>query len=83
MLFGLTNAPAAFQQFMNNILSDLPDVLVIIYLDDILIYSDDMSKHKQHVKEVLWRLQKHSLYTNADKCKFYKTTVEYQIHPQP
>jgi len=62
---------------MNNIFSDLLDMSVVIYLDDILIYSDDMSKHKQHVKEVLRRLRKNGLYANADKCEFHKTTVEY------
>jgi len=43
---GLTNAPAAFQRFMNDIFADMIDVIVIIYLDDILIYSDNISKHK-------------------------------------
>jgi len=50
---GLTNAPAAFQQFMNDIFADMIDVTVIIYLDNILIYSDNMSEHKAHVQEVL------------------------------
>jgi hypothetical protein len=77
MLFGLSNAPAAFQRFMNNIFGDLLDVCVIVYLDDILIYSDDMSQHKKHVKEVLRRLQKHGLYANARKCKFHRDSVEY------
>ena len=45
MLFGLTNAPVAFQQFMNDIFSDILDVCVVIYLDDILIYSNNISKH--------------------------------------
>ena len=45
MPFGLTNAPAAFQRFMNDIFSDLLDVCVVIYLDDILIYSNDMSEY--------------------------------------
>ena len=53
MPFGLMNAPAAFQRFMNDIFSDLLDVCVIVYLDDILIYSEDMTQHKAHVKEVL------------------------------
>jgi len=52
---GLTNAPAAFQRFMNDIFADMIDVIVIIYLDDILIYSDNISKHKLHVREVLWQ----------------------------
>ena len=53
MPFGLTNAPAAFQRFMNDIFNDLLDMCIIIYLDDILIYSEDMSQHQKHVKEVL------------------------------
>jgi len=53
MPFGLTNASATFQWFMNNIFSDLLDICVAIYLDDILIYSNNMSKHYWHIKEVL------------------------------
>jgi hypothetical protein len=77
MPFGLSNAPAAFQRFMNDIFSDLLDVCVIVYLNDILIYSDDMSQHKKHIKEVLRRLWKHGLYTNAGKCEFHRDSVEY------
>ena len=77
MPFGLTNAPAAFQRFMNDIFSDLLDVHVIIYLDDILIYSDDPTKHIEHVCEVLCRLRKHGLYARPDKCRFSSDTVEY------
>ena len=77
MPFGLTNAPMAFQCFMNDILSDLLDVCVIIYLDDILIYSEDMMQHKKHVKEVLRRLHKNGLYVAAPKCEFHKESIEY------
>jgi len=77
MPFGLTNAPTAFQQFMNNIFSNLLDVCVMIYLDNILIYSNNMSKHHQHIKEVLKCLYKASLYTKAEKCEFYSESVEY------
>jgi len=56
MPFGLTNAPAAFQRFMNDVFSDLLDVCVVVYLNDILIYSDDITQHRSHVKEVLKRL---------------------------
>ncbi|KAF8826377.1 hypothetical protein HHX47_DHR5000216 [Lentinula edodes] len=77
MLFGLTNAPAAFQRFVNDIFSDMLDVCVIVYLDDILIYSDTPEKHRKHVKEVLRRLRKHRLYANPDKCEFNMDTVEY------
>jgi len=77
MPFGLTNASTAFQQFMNDIFSDLLDVCVIIYLDDILIYLNNMSEHHWHVKKVLKRLYKASLYTKAEKCKFHSELVEY------
>jgi len=53
MPFGLTNAPAAFQRFVNTIFADMLDVCVVVYLDDILIYSEDMESHQQHVREVL------------------------------
>jgi len=58
MLFGLSNALSAFQLFMNDIFSNVLDIFVVIYLDDILIYSDNMDDHKKHVKEVLKRLWK-------------------------
>jgi len=74
---GLTNAPAAFQWFMNDVFADIIDVTVIIYLDDILIYSDNMSKHKAHVQEVLQRLQANGLFVWADKCEFHVTSCEY------
>jgi len=77
MPFGLTNAPAAFQRFMNDIFSDLLDVYVMIYLDDILIYSNNMSDHHWHVKEVLNRLHKAGLYAKAEKCEFHSESVEY------
>jgi len=77
MSFGLTNALTAFQWFINNIFSNLLDVCVVIYLDDILIYSNNMSKYYQHVKEVLKHLHKAGLYAKAEKCKFHSKLVEY------
>ena len=77
MPFGLTNAPVAFQRFMNNIFSNLLDVCVVIYLDDILIYSNNMSEHHQHIKEVLKYFCKAGLYTKAEKCEFHSELVEY------
>ena len=74
---GLTNAPAAFQRFMNDIFADLLDVYIIVYLDDILIYSDDKSQHTAHVREVLRRLRKHGMYARIEKCIFSTDTVEY------
>ncbi|KAF8749833.1 hypothetical protein RHS01_09743 [Rhizoctonia solani] len=77
MTFGLTNAPAAFQHFMNKLFKDLLDVCVIIYLDDILIYSKDDASHTQHVHEVLRRLLENQLFCKASKCTFHVTSVEY------
>ena len=77
MPFSLTNAPTAFQQFMNDIFSDLLDICVVIYLDDILIYSNNMSKHHWHVKEVLKHFRKTGLYAKAEKCEFHSELVEY------
>ena len=77
MPFGLTNAPAAFQCFMNDVFSDLLDVCIVVYLDDILIYSDDITQHQSHIKEVLKRLRKAGLYAKAEKCEFHLDSVEY------
>src|SRR5882672_1532269 len=74
MFEGLTNAPAAFQRFMNEIFADMIDVIVIIYLDDSLIYSDNISKHKAHVWEVLQQLCANRLFSCADKCEFHVTS---------
>src|SRR5882724_7468759 len=74
---GLTNAPTAFQRFMNDIFAELIDVTVIIYLDDILIYSGNMSEHKAHVQEALRRLRANRLFVRADKCEFHVTSCEY------
>jgi len=77
MSFSLINTPVAFQQIMNDIFSNLLDVYVMIYLDDILIYSNNMSKYHWHVKEVLKCFYKTGLYTKAEKCKFHSKSVEY------
>ena len=74
MPFGLSNAPAAFQRLMNNIFSDLLGICVLVYLNDILIYSVD---HEQHVHEVLRRLQNNKLYAHADRFSFHQDMVEY------
>ena len=77
MPFGLTNAPAAFQHFVNTIFADMLDICIIVYLDDILIYSEDMESHQQHVREVLRRLQLHGLFAKPEKCEFHSDLVEY------
>lgn len=77
MPFGLTNAPAAWQRFINEVLADLIDIHVIVYLENILIYSNDPETHQEHVREVLCRLRKHKLFANAKKCEWNVDTVEY------
>jgi len=77
MPFGLSNAPSAFQRFMNDIFSDVLDIFVVIYLDDILIYSDNMNNHKKHVKEVLKRLRENRLYASPTKCVFHQDRIEF------
>jgi len=62
---------------MNDIFSNLLDICVVIYLDDILIYLNNMSEHHWHVKEVLKHLHKAGLYAKAEKCEFYSELVEY------
>jgi hypothetical protein len=80
MPFGLTNAPGGFQRFLNGIFSDLLDVYVIIYLDDILIFSGNKDDHFRHVSEVLKQLRKHRLYANGKKCDFHSKSVDYLGH---
>jgi RNase H-like domain found in reverse transcriptase/Reverse transcriptase (RNA-dependent DNA polymerase) len=79
MLFGLTNGPAVFQHFMNDVFGDMLDVCVVMYLNDILIYSDDLAKHREHVREVLQHLRKHGLYATANKCEWHWDSVEFLI----
>jgi len=62
---------------MNDIFSDILDVCIVIYLDNILIYLNNISKDHQHVKEVLKCLRKTGLYTKAEKCEFHSKSVEY------
>ena len=77
MPLGLTNAPAAFQGLMNDILRECLDCFASAFLDDIIIYSHTLEEHKRHVTEVLERLRKAGLYLKRKKCQFHKTEVEF------
>lgn len=77
MPFGLTNAPATFQALMNEILGDLVNDCVVVYLDDILIYPRFQAEHFEHVQEVLQRLQRNNLYAKGSKCLFHATEVTF------
>src|SRR5436305_14998633 len=80
MSFGLTNAPETFQYLMNDILRDMLDVCVIVYLDDILVFSKNNADHKKHVRQVLQRLRENKLYARPSKCTFFTDTIEYLRH---
>ena len=75
MPFGLTNIPASFQHFINDIFSDILDNYVVVYLDDILIFSDNIKDHIQHVCEVLQRLRNNALFGNLEKSKFHNSSA--------
>ena len=77
MHYGLTNAPASFQHFMNEVFKDLLDMCIVVYLDDILIYSETPDEHLSHVREVLRRLRAHNLYAKVEKCTFNVDTTDF------
>jgi hypothetical protein len=77
MPFGLCNAPGTFQHFVNDKFRDYLDEFLVIYLDDLLIYSDTLEEHKRHVRLVLKRLQEAGLYVKPQKCQFHATKVSF------
>ena len=77
MPFGLANAPATFQTYINQALSSVVDICCVVYLDDILIYSKTLEDHDRDVKRVLTLLRKHRLYAKMEKCQFSVQKVEF------
>ena len=78
MFFGLTNSPATFQTMMNDIFTDMIlEGVVVVYLDDILIFTKDLDEHCRIIHRVLGRLAEHQLYLQPEKCEFEKTWIEY------
>jgi hypothetical protein len=71
ILFGLMNTPASFQYFINNVLQPYLDVFITAYLDNILIYSDDLDEYRIHIQKVLQALSDADLYLKPEKCEFY------------
>jgi hypothetical protein len=78
MTFGLCNAPATLQAFMNNIFSDLVDEgHLVVYLDDILLFYNNLTKLYRLPHEILQHLKKYDLYLKPEKCSFNQTAIEY------
>jgi transposase InsO family protein len=80
MCFGLANAPASFQSLMNDIFKDYLGKFVVVYLDDILIFSDTPEQHLQHLQLVLQRLREHKLYAQLPKCDFGLSELKFLGH---
>ena len=80
MPFGLTNAPATFQTLMNVIFSPLLNYCVLVYIDDILIYSENPEQHIQHLRQTLQILRSHKLYAKESKCHFFQKEIAYLGH---
>jgi hypothetical protein len=77
MPFGLTNAPADFQRFINDVLNPFLNRCATAYLDDILIYSDNLEEHREHVRQVLEKLSAAGLHLKPEKCELYQKEVKY------
>jgi hypothetical protein len=80
MSFGLTNAPAFFMNLMNSVFMDYLDKFVVVFIDDILIYSQREEEHADHLRMVLQRLREHQLYAKLSKCEFWISEVLFLGH---
>ena len=80
MSFGLTNAPAAFMDLMNRVFRPYLDHFVIVFIDDILVYSRNLKQHAKHLKMVLQMLREAQLYAKLSKCEFWLDKVGFLGH---
>jgi len=77
MLFGLTNAPVTFQAYINKALLGLLDIIYVVYLNNIIVYSNNYEAYTYYMRIVLERLRKYKLYINLKKCLFYITSINF------
>jgi cell fate regulator YaaT (PSP1 superfamily) len=70
MPFGLTNAPAYFMYLMNKVFMEYLDKFIVVFIDDILVYSKNEEEHTEHLHMVLQKLREHQLYMKLSKCEF-------------
>jgi hypothetical protein len=75
--FGLTNAPAVFMDYMNRIFHSYLDKFVVVFIDDILVYSKTLEEHKEHLKIVMEILKEKQLYAKLEKCEFWLDEVQF------
>ena len=80
MSFGLTNAPAYFMNLMNKVFMEFLDKFVVVFIDDILVYSKNEEEHKEHLHLVLEKLREHQLYAKFSKCEFWLKEVGFLGH---
>jgi hypothetical protein len=80
MSFGLTNAPAYFMYLMNKVLMEYLDKFVVVFIDDILIFSRTKEEHEKHLRVVLEKLRSNQLYAKFSKCQFWLTKVAFLGH---
>src|SRR5438128_12436080 len=80
MSFGLTNAPAFFMYLMNSVFMMELGVCVVVFIDDILVYSKNEEEHAKHLRIILERLQEHQLYAKLSKCQFWLKEVSFLDH---
>nr|GEV59788.1 putative reverse transcriptase domain-containing protein [Tanacetum cinerariifolium] len=77
MSFGLTNAPAVFMDLMNRIFHEFLDKFVIVFIDDILVFSKSKEEHEDHLRTVLQTLRQEKLYAKFSKCEFWLSSMEF------
>jgi hypothetical protein len=80
MYFGLTNAPAYFMYLMNKVFMEYLDKFVVIFIDDILVFSKTEEEHAEHLRLVLQKLREHQLYAKWSKCEFWLKEVSFLGH---